>query len=58
MIDAFELGGDFHSRTAVSMYPHIKKAIENNEVCLEKGTHDSNIPLVKDKFTTERKLAK
>ncbi len=27
MIEAFELGGDFHSRTALGMYDHIKEAI-------------------------------
>ena len=27
MITAFELGGDFHSRTALGMYDHIKEAI-------------------------------
>jgi DNA polymerase-1 len=25
MIDAFEKGGDFHSRTAIGMYPKIKQ---------------------------------
>ncbi len=27
MLDAFKLGGDFHSRTALGMYDHIKEAI-------------------------------
>ena len=27
MIQAFEAGGDFHSRTALGMYDHIKEAI-------------------------------
>lgn len=27
MIEAFEMGGDFHSRTALGMYDHIKEAI-------------------------------
>lgn len=27
MITAFEAGGDFHSRTALGMYDHIKEAI-------------------------------
>lgn len=27
MLNAFELGGDFHSRTALGMYDHIKEAI-------------------------------
>ena len=25
MLEAFRLGGDFHSRTALGMYPHIKE---------------------------------
>lgn len=28
MLTAFRLGGDFHSRTALGMYDHIKAAIE------------------------------
>ena len=31
MIHAFELGGDFHSRTALGMYDHIKEAIAKGE---------------------------
>ena len=31
MIEAFKLGGDFHSRTALGMYDHIKEAIEKGE---------------------------
>ena len=27
MIDAFSAGGDFHSRTAMGMYPHIASAV-------------------------------
>ncbi len=27
MLEAFRLGGDFHSRTALGMYDHVKKAI-------------------------------
>ena len=27
MLTAFELGGDFHSRTALGMYDHINEAI-------------------------------
>ncbi len=26
MLEAFKLGGDFHSRTALGMYSHIKEA--------------------------------
>jgi hypothetical protein len=28
MLEAFQLGGDFHSRTALGMYDHIKAAID------------------------------
>ena len=36
MINAFKLGGDFHSRTALGMYDHIKEAIN-------KGKHISHV---------------
>ena len=29
MIRAFELGGDFHSRTALGMYDHIQAAVDS-----------------------------
>ena len=32
MLEAFVLGGDFHSRTAVGMYDHIKDAIRDSEL--------------------------
>ncbi|KAG5255162.1 DNA polymerase [Salix suchowensis] len=35
MLDAFKAGGDFHSRTAMNMYPHIHEAIEKKQVLLE-----------------------
>lgn len=60
MLDAFEQGGCFHSRTAVGMYPHIKKAVEDGEVMLEwdysKG--QPTRPLVKDTYGSERRKAK
>lgn len=31
MINAFKLGGDFHSRTALGMYDHIKAAISKGQ---------------------------
>lgn len=31
MITAFEAGGDFHSRTALGMYDHIKDDIAKGE---------------------------
>ena len=60
MIDAFLLGGDFHSRTALSMYPEIQEAIDKGECLLEwdysKGK--PTVPLIKDKFSGLRKKAK
>jgi DNA polymerase I len=60
MLDAFEKGGCFHSRTAMGMYPYIKEAIDRGEVLLEwdysKGKPP--LPLVKDKFASERRKAK
>ncbi|WJX77971.1 DNA-directed DNA polymerase [Trifolium repens] len=35
MLEAFEAGGDFHSRTAMNMYPYIRQAVDNKEVLLE-----------------------
>jgi DNA polymerase I len=32
MIEAFKIGGDFHSRTAMGMYSYIKEAVDNGEV--------------------------
>lgn len=29
MVEAFRLGGDFHSRTALGMYDHIQKAVKD-----------------------------
>ncbi len=34
MIRAFELGGDFHSRTALGMYDHIQAAVEAGALLL------------------------
>lgn len=60
MIEAFELGGDFHSRTAIDMYPHVKDAVERQEVLLEwnKALGDAPAPMLKDKFGSERRKAK
>lgn len=62
MIQAFELGGDFHSRTALGMYDHIKKAIDQGDCLLEwdAGEHQSEppVPLLKDMFSAERRRAK
>eukprot|EP01130_Rhizamoeba_saxonica_P017517 TRINITY_DN8511_c0_g1_i1.p1 TRINITY_DN8511_c0_g1~~TRINITY_DN8511_c0_g1_i1.p1 ORF type:complete len:1104 (+),score=277.35 TRINITY_DN8511_c0_g1_i1:11-3322(+) len=60
MLDAFSSGGDFHSRTAVGMYPEIQEAIDQGKVLLEwdeeKG--EPPVPLVKDIYGTERRRAK
>jgi hypothetical protein len=32
MLDAFASGGDFHSRTAMGMYPEIQQSIDSGEV--------------------------
>lgn len=60
MIEAFKLGGDFHSRTAMGMYKYIAEAVDNGDVLLEwdysKGEPPK--PLLKDKFASERRKAK
>ena len=60
MLEAFKLGGDFHSRTAASMYPHIKKEIDEKKLLIEwdKSLGVNTIPLLKDKYAIERKKAK
>lgn len=60
MVDAFQSGGDFHSRTAVSMYNKIKEDIEKGGCLLEWDSHKGKppSPLVKDKYAVERKQAK
>lgn len=51
MLAAFEAGGDFHSRTALNMYPHIREAIEQKHVLLEwdpqPGEDKPPVPLLK-----------
>lgn len=60
MIEAFEAGGCFHSRTAVGMYRHVREAVESGKVLLEwdysKGP--PTVPLVKDTYGSERRKAK
>ncbi|KAJ8443204.1 hypothetical protein Cgig2_017197 [Carnegiea gigantea] len=70
MKEAFEAGGDFHSRTAMNMYPYIREAVEQNEVLLEwhpqPGQEKPPVPLLKgmptdlwaDAFGSERRKAK
>jgi DNA polymerase I len=60
MIDAFAAGGDFHSRTAMDMFPHVKQSLDTGECLLEwdysKG--DPPKPLLKDIYASERRKAK
>jgi DNA polymerase-1 len=66
MLTAFELGGDFHSRTAMSMYDYVAEAVKNGEVRLETGDGGGTeaeeaavtVPLLKDVFASERSKAK
>merc|ERR1711871_1270256 len=60
MVKAFKEGGCFHSRTAMGMYPFIKESVDKGDCLLEwdysKG--QPTVPLVKDKFASERRKAK
>ncbi|XP_068668376.1 DNA polymerase I A, chloroplastic/mitochondrial-like [Aristolochia californica] len=62
MLEAFKAGGDFHSRTAMNMYPHIREAVEKKRVLLEwypqPGEEKPPVPLLKDAFASERRKAK
>ncbi|KAF8721697.1 hypothetical protein HU200_022869 [Digitaria exilis] len=62
MLDAFKAGGDFHSRTAMNMYQHIRDAVHDNKVLLEwhpqPGQEKPPVPLLKDAFGAERRKAK
>ena len=60
MIDAFKLGGDFHSRTALDMFDYVKDSVESGECLLEwdYANGDPPKPLLKDKFASERRKAK
>jgi len=61
MIEAFKLGGDFHSRTAMGMYPEIAEAVKRGECLLEfdgKPGEKPKAPLLKDMFASERRKAK
>lgn len=45
---AFIAGGDFHSRTAMNMYPHVREAVERERVLLEwEGQEKPPVPLLK-----------
>ncbi|MEW5306424.1 MAG: hypothetical protein WDW36_008889 [Sanguina aurantia] len=59
MLDAFEAGGDFHSRTAYGMYDHIKKEVDEDRCYLEyEGEGKPDKPVLKDKYASERRMAK
>jgi DNA polymerase I len=60
MIDAFKAGGDFHSRTAMDMFPYIKEKLESGECLLEWDYSQGSPPkpLLKDMFASERRRAK
>lgn len=60
MLDAFERGGDFHSRTAMTMFDYIRKEVDNGECLLEwdKSKGKAPAPLLKEKYAVERKKAK
>ncbi|GMH71924.1 hypothetical protein TrST_g1494 [Triparma strigata] len=61
MIDAFEQGGDFHSRTAMGMFPYIKERVERGEVLFEfdySGGKTPDKPMLKDEYASERRKAK
>ncbi|CAG9463715.1 unnamed protein product [Pedinophyceae sp. YPF-701] len=60
MKHAFEAGGDFHSRTAHGMFQHIKDAVNKGDCRLEEGVGEggSEVPLIKDLFGSERRMAK
>jgi len=56
MLSAFEAGGDFHSRTAMSMYDYVAAAVDRGDVSLE-GLVEG-VPMLKDEFASERRKAK
>ena len=60
MLEAFRMGGCFHSRTAMGMFDYIKESVDSGRVLLEwdysKG--QPTVPLVKDTFGSERRKAK
>ena len=57
MITAFNIGGDFHSRTAAGMYPYIAEALAAGD-CLVDDDGSIGKPLVKDVYPNERRRAK
>ena len=57
MLDAFKAGGDFHSRTAMGMYPHVAEACKRGDVLLEwdDSRGAAPVPLLKSVFANERR---
>lgn len=60
MKEAFIKGGDFHSRTAMGMFPYIREALKRGEVLLEKPLEgkSGDFKLLKDVYAAERRQAK
>jgi DNA polymerase-1 len=60
MIEAFEAGGDFHSRTALGMFKYIEDAVDNGDCLLEWDYSDGEPPkpMLKDQYASERRKAK
>ena len=60
MIEAFEAGGDFHSRTALGMFDYIQEKVKSGECLLEwdYANGDPPKPMLKDEFASERRKAK
>jgi len=61
MISAFREGGDFHSRTAMGMFPYIKERVERGEVLFEfdySTGEKPDKPMLKDEYASERRKAK
>lgn len=60
MLEAFKLGGDFHSRTAMGMFDYIKADLDSGQVLLEwdEAKGPPPVPLLKNKYASERRKAK
>uniref|UniRef100_A0A804KIY5 DNA-directed DNA polymerase n=1 Tax=Musa acuminata subsp. malaccensis TaxID=214687 RepID=A0A804KIY5_MUSAM len=62
MLEFFRAGVDFHSRTAMNMFAHVREAVEKKRVLLEwhpqPGEDKPPVPLLKDAFGSERRKAK
>ncbi len=61
MINAFNAGGDFHSRTAATMFPEVRKAVERGDVLIDWDKEKNGpppAPMLKEVFGFERGRAK